>query len=103
MYIEMSKFNEIIKGDVPVLIDFSAEWCQPCRMMPPILKDVSKQLVDKVRILKVDVDKNQAIARQWGISSVPTLMIFDKGQQVFRQSGVIPANQLVNTLKKYIK
>lgn len=99
----MSKFSEIIKGDIPVLIDFSAEWCQPCKMMPPILKDVSKQLGDKVRILKVDVDRNQAIARQWGIASVPTLMIFNKGQQVFRQSGVIPANQLVSTLKNYIK
>ena len=98
----MSKFNEILKGDVPVLIDFSAEWCQPCKMMPPILKDVSKQLGDKVRILKVDVDKNQDIARQWGISSVPTIVIFNKGKQVFRQSGVIPANQLVSTLKTYI-
>lgn len=85
----MSQFSEIIKGDIPVLIDFSAEWCQPCKMMPPILK--------------VDVDKNQAIASQWGIASVPTLMIFNKGQQVFRQSGVIPSNQLVNTLNIYIK
>lgn len=98
----MSKFSEILKGDIPVLIDFSAEWCQPCKMMPPILKDVSKQLGDKIRILKVDVDKNQAIASQWGISSVPTLIIFHKGKQVFRQSGVIPANQLVITLKKFI-
>ncbi len=98
----MSKFNEILKGNTPVLIDFSAEWCQPCKMMPPILQNVSKQLGDKVRILKVDVDKNQAIARQWGISSVPTLMIFKNGKQVFRQAGVIQANQLVSILNNYI-
>ena len=98
----MSKFSEILNGDTPVVIDFSAEWCQPCKMMPPILKDVSRQLGDKVRILKVDVDKNQAIARQWGISSVPTIMIFSKGKQVFRQAGVIPSQQLISILQKYL-
>jgi len=98
----MSKFNEIINGDKPVLLDFSAEWCQPCKMMGPILKDVSKQLGDNVRILKIDVDKNQSIAQQWRIQGVPTIMMFKKGKQLFRQSGVIPANQLVDMLKQHI-
>jgi len=70
----MSKFTDIINGNKPVLIDFSAEWCQPCRMMPPILKDVKKQLGDRIRILKIDVDRNPAIAQKYQIRSVPTLM-----------------------------
>jgi thioredoxin 1 len=98
----MSKFNDIIHGEKPVLLDFSAEWCQPCKMMAPILKEVAKQMGDQVRILKVDVDKNQAIAQQWGISSVPTLMIFKQGKELFRQSGVIPATQLVSALRSHL-
>jgi len=98
----MSKFNEIINGDKPVLLDFSAEWCQPCKMMGPILKEVSNQLGDKVRILKIDVDKNPAIAQKWQIRSVPTIAIFKKGKQVFRESGVLQAPQLISLLKKEI-
>ena len=96
----MSKFNEIIKGDKPALLDFSAEWCQPCKMMTPILKKVSDELGDKVRILKIDVDKNQEIARKWQIQGVPTIMIFKGGKQLFRQSGVIPAEQLISFLRQ---
>ncbi|MCK5856404.1 MAG: thioredoxin [Bacteroidales bacterium] len=98
----MSKFSEIINGETAVLIDFSAEWCQPCKMMPPILKEVSKQLGDKVRIIKVDVDKNQAIAQKWGIQSVPTMMIFKNGKQVFRQAGVLQAPQLIQILQPHL-
>jgi thioredoxin 1 len=98
----MSKFTDIINGNVPVLIDFSAEWCQPCRMMPPILKEVKNQLGDRVNILKVDVDKNPAIAQKWMISGVPTLMIFKNGKQLFRQSGVIPAQQIIQILQPHI-
>ncbi len=98
----MSKFNEIINGDKPVLLDFSAEWCQPCKMMGPILKEVSNQLGDKVRVLKIDVDKNPAIAQKWQIRSVPTIAIFKKGKQVFRESGVLQAPQLIRLLKKEI-
>lgn len=98
----MSKFNEIINSDQPVLIDFSAEWCQPCKMMPPILKDVKKQLEDKIRILKIDVDKNPAIAQKHQIQSVPTMMVFKKGNIVFRQSGVMQAVQIVQMLKQFI-
>lgn len=98
----MSKFSDIINGETAVLIDFSAEWCQPCKMMPPILKQVSSQLGDKVRILKIDVDKNPAIAQKWGIQSVPTMMIFRNGKQVFRQAGVLQAPQLIDILKPYL-
>ncbi len=98
----MSKFNDIIKADKPVLIDFSAEWCQPCRMMPPILKQVKAELGDRIRILKVDVDKNPAIARKWMIQNVPTLMIFKNGEVKFRQAGVIPAQQIVSIVQPFL-
>ncbi len=100
--IKMSEFTDIINGDKPVIIDFSAEWCQPCRMMPPILKDVKKQLGDRVRILKIDVDKNPAIAQQYQIRNVPTLLVFKNGQVVFRQAGVIPAQQIIQLLQPHI-
>jgi len=98
----MSKFAELINASTPVIIDFSAEWCQPCKMMPPILKEVKKQLGDQVRIVKVDVDKNPAISRQYQISSVPTLMIFKNGAPVFRQSGVMQASQLVQSVQPFL-
>ena len=98
----MSKFSDIIQGNTPVLIDFSAEWCQPCKMMPPILKDVKKQLGDRIRILKVDVDRNPAIAQKYQIRNVPTLMVFKNGQVVWRQAGVIPAPQLVQMLQAHV-
>jgi thioredoxin 1 len=98
----MADFFELIKSDKPVLVDFSAEWCGPCKMMPPILKDVKNQLGDQIRILKIDVDKNPAIAQKLLIRSVPTLSIYHKGEQKFRQSGVIQAPQLIQLLKQYI-
>ena len=97
----MSKFNEIINSDIPVLIDFSAHWCQPCKMMPPILKEVKKQLGDKIRILKIDVDKNPSIAQKHQIQSVPTMMVFKNGNIVFRQSGVMQAGQIVQMLQQF--
>lgn len=98
----MSNFNEIINRDKPVLIDFYADWCQPCKMMPPILKQVKSHFGDKLRILKVDVDRNQAIAQKWGIQSIPTIMIFKNGEMKLNQPGVMQANQLINALQPYI-
>ena len=98
----MSKFSEIITSDKPTLIDFAAEWCQPCKMMPPILKEVKKQLGDKVRILKIDVDKNPAIAQKHKIQSVPTMMVFKSGKIVFRQSGVMQTSQIVQMMQQFV-
>ncbi|MCF2550598.1 thioredoxin [Bacteroides caecigallinarum] len=91
----METFNELISSsDVPVIVDFFAEWCGPCKTMSPILKQVKDMQGDKVRIVKVDVDKNNALAMQYSIQSVPTLMIFKNGKQMWRQSGVINAGEL---------
>lgn len=98
----MAHFFDIIKSDIPVLVDFSAEWCGPCKMMPPILKDVKNKLGNKVRIIKIDVDKNQAIAQKLQVRNVPTLAIYKNGEQKFRQAGVIQAQQLVQLLQQHI-
>jgi thioredoxin 1 len=95
-------FAEIINSDKPVLVDFFAEWCGPCKMMPPILHEVKQAMGNAVTILKVDVDKNDALAYQYGIQGVPTLIIFQKGEVKWRQSGVIPASQLQSVLQQYV-
>ncbi|HET7896401.1 MAG TPA: thioredoxin [Flavisolibacter sp.] len=95
-------FGELIKGEKPVLVDFFAEWCGPCKLMPPILHQVKQQFGDDVTILKVDVDKNNSLAFQFGIQGVPTLIVFQKGEVRWRQSGVIPAGQLQAVLRQYI-
>ncbi|HCA82522.1 MAG TPA: thioredoxin [Flavobacteriales bacterium] len=96
----MSSFSELIKGDKPVLVDFFATWCGPCRMMSPILEDVTKKVGPKAHVLKVDVDKNPQAAAHYGVQGVPTLILFKKGKIIWRQSGVIPANQLVNIIQQ---
>ncbi|MDJ1505980.1 thioredoxin [Cytophagaceae bacterium BD1B2-1] len=95
-------FQEIINAETPVLVDFYATWCGPCKVQAPILEDLSKRVGDQARILKIDVDKNPAVADKYGIQGVPTLMIFKNGKVVWRQSGVMQSNQLQKVLQQYI-
>lgn len=87
-------FNEIIQGDTPVLVDFFAEWCGPCKMMVPILKEFAGHMGNRVRVLKIDVDKSPVVSSTYRIQGVPTLILFKKGQIVWRQSGVVQGNHL---------
>ena len=94
----MPTFRDIIGTNKLVLVDFSAEWCGPCKMMSPILKELKQQLKDSIKIVKIDVDKNQTLAAKYQVKGVPTLMIFKDGKQVWRQSGVIQTNELVQII-----
>lgn len=99
----MEKFENLINSTtVPVLVDFYATWCGPCKMMHPILENVKSRVGDKVRIVKIDVDEQQALAMQYRIQAVPTLILFKNGQQVWRQSGVVQSNELVSLIEQYV-
>jgi thioredoxin 1 len=95
-------FNELIESDKPVLVDFFAEWCGPCKVMAPILKDVKHDVGDAVRILKVNVEKNPQAAAAYQVQGVPTLILFKQGKVLWRQSGVVQKNGLVGVIKKFI-
>lgn len=97
----MEKFTDIINSESPVLVDFFATWCGPCKMMHPILEELSGKVAGKARILTVDIDKNQALASEYGVRSVPTLMIFKNGELKWRTSGVTRATVLEAELQKY--
>jgi len=97
----MSKFKKMISGNQPVLVDFYATWCGPCQAMPPILKDVSKKVGSKARIVKVDIDKNPHAAASYKVRSVPTLLLFKDGVVKWRKSGVVSAKDLVNVIEQH--
>ena len=97
----MGKFSDLINGEKPVLVDFYATWCGPCKTMAPILDDLKRQVGDTATIIKVDVDKNPTAASAYQVKGVPTLILFKKGKSVWRQSGVVPAFQLQQIIEQY--
>lgn len=96
----MSDFNEIINSDKPTLVDFYANWCGPCKMMTPIIEETKTKLGDKATVLKVNVDENKEVSIKYGIRSIPTLVLFQKGQPIWRQSGVVQSSKLVEEVEK---
>lgn len=95
----MTNFNEIINQETPVLVDFYADWCAPCKMMPPILKQVKDSLGDQLRIIKIDSEKNANLSQKYQVRSIPTLILFKKGQAVWQHSGVLQAKDLIDAMK----
>lgn len=98
----MEKFETLIKSKSPVLIDFFAEWCGPCKTMKPVLEEVKKQLGEKVRIEKIDVDKFEELADKYRIQSVPTFILFKNGESLWRHSGMIQGKELKEVIEQYI-
>lgn len=96
----MEKFNTIINKEVPVLVDFFATWCGPCKTLSPILDDLKKELGDKIYIVKIDVDKNLEIANYLQIKGVPTLILYKNGKNVWRQSGIVSKKELITIINK---
>ena len=94
----MSSFNQIIQSDQPVLVDFFATWCGPCQMLAPILKEVKANLGERISIIKIDVDKNQAVAAQYQVRGVPTMILFQNSKQLWRQSGVMSKEDIIKII-----
>lgn len=97
-----STFDKIIKTDTPVLVDFFADWCGPCKMLAPILKEVKDELGPAVKIVKIDVDKNQSLAQNYQVRGVPTMLLFKNGKLAWRQSGVVQKNDIISVIKAYL-
>lgn len=96
-----SSFSKIVSSESPVLVDFYADWCGPCKMLAPILEQVKQELGDSVKIVKIDVDKNQSIAAKYQVRGVPTMMLFKNGKQLWRQSGVLQKNDIVAIIQSH--
>ena len=92
----------LIDSDTPVLVDFYADWCAPCKMLAPVLKQLKEQVGDRLKIIKIDVDRNNSIAGRFQVRGVPTLILFKQGQAVWRQSGVLPADALLQAIRPHL-
>ena len=99
----MNKFQDIIAGDTPFLVDFFAEWCGPCKMIKPVLEELKKKMGNKIIILKIDIDKNISLSSEYRIQSVPTLVLWKQGEIIWRQSGALSLNELEQVLSSYIR
>jgi thioredoxin 1 len=97
-----SKFSEIINSSKPVLVDFFATWCGPCKTLEPILTEVKSELGESIKIVKIDVDKNQPLSAEYQVRGVPTMILFKDGKQLWRKSGVVPKHELVQLLKSHV-
>ena len=98
----METFQELIQSDIPVLVDFYADWCGPCKTMNPAILDIGKTIQGKGRVIKINIDKNQAIAAQFTVQSVPTFVIFKSGKPLWRHSGTIDKNTLLKQLLSFV-
>ena len=96
-----SSFSKITDSEIPVLVDFYADWCGPCKMLAPILKQVKDEMGESIKIVKIDVDKNQSIASKYQVRGVPTMLLFKKGKQLWRQSGVLQKDAIVQIIKSH--
>lgn len=99
----MSKFQEIVQSDVPTLVDFFATWCGPCKTMMPVLDQLKDKMGEKIRILKIDIDKNPSVASKFNVRGVPTFVLFQKGEILWKQSGAMDVNTLQNKISSCIK
>ena len=98
----MSSFQDLIKGEKPILVDFYADWCAPCKAMNPILKSVKSKMGDQIKILKINIDRNQAVANKFNVRGIPTFILFQSNEIKWRKSGLLEENKLLEELKKVI-
>lgn len=98
----MRTFSELINSSKPVLVDFYATWCGPCKAMPPVLREVKDKVGDQATIIKIDVDRNRAVAAAYQVQSIPTLILFKEGKELWRQAGVVKAAQLEQVIRRYV-